>query len=808
MPTTPIPPSVRSLARAPAFVAIAVAVLALGIGLSTAVFTVADGVLLRGLPIRDEQAVLALWGEKRDGSIANWPLTLSQERAFARNTRSLQGVAYTAYEGAWPIVIRDGNSVMRLRRALVSGNYFSVLGVPPAAGRLLRETDDVVGAAPVAVISYGLWQRMFGGDSLVVGRSISAEEFGLAYRIVGVAAEGLEYPKGTDFWAPFVPARLSSANDTSAYTAVDLVGRLAPGATPSAARNELTAFFAHTEASITARELRGVEHPLARVIVGDMRPALFGFAIAAALLLAITCTNVATLLLVRGLARAREMAVRSALGASRARIIAQLLLENILLALLGGAAGIGVAAAAVKMFLMFAPPGIPLLERIRPNATAFVGALAITGAAMLLSGLAPAVASSRADLDEILRAARQSAPRSARVAREALVSLQVALAMMVLCAAALVGRSFLNLQRANLEIDASHLVIAELAVHYDQYPTADRQASLIRALVAAIQNAPGVDGVSPVVAVPFSGTGGWTGRARTEEQSAEQAAKNPMFNMEVVTPDYFKTFGLRVVRGRAFTADDRKGSELVIVVSQGLATRYWPGQDPIGKRLYGGAGPNDVLRVVGVVPDTRYRDLRDALPSVYFAFAQNTFAFAPTTLAIRAAGDPRALLPALRKIVDETVPGVTLASAAPFETYMRQPLAQPKLTAMLLAIFAVAAAALAGIGLFGTTATMARLRTREIGIRMTLGATASEIRGMVLRRGGAIIGAGLGVGMVGALATNRLLASLTYGVDSADPVTIISAGVFLGLIALVATLGPAHSSARLDPASVLRAGTD
>ncbi|HET6679809.1 MAG TPA: ABC transporter permease [Gemmatimonadaceae bacterium] len=796
----------RSLARAPGFSAMAVAILAIGIGLSTSVFAVADALLLRQLPVREQDRLVTLWGEKRDGSIDHWPLDLRSTEEFARESRAVQQVAYVAYEGAWPVAIRDGDRLTRLRRALVSGNFFTVLGTRPVIGRALRQDDNVVGAAPVAVISSAIWQSRFGGDPTVIGRRIVADEFNLAYTIVGVMPQGLEYPVGADFWAPYVPARLTAADDTTAYTALDIVGRLAPTASIENARNELTTHFSRDGTSAMSRELRGVAHELPEVVLGDARPAVLVFTAAAVLLLLIACMNVANLLLVRGLARTREIAIRLALGASRSRIVAQLVGENVVLALAGGVLGVGVSALAVRGFLWFAPADIPLLGRVRLDATVLAAAFVLTTVATLLFGIAPAFLSARANANEMLRSgARQSAGRGARRGREALVAAQVALAVLMLSAATLIGRSFVKLQREDLAFDASHLIVAELAIRYDRFTTPASQLPLVREVVEELRVTPGVQGVSPVVAVPFSGTGGWTGRARTEGQSAEDAAGNPMFNMDVVGPDYFTTFGLQARRGRVFTDEDRNGAEPVVVVSEGTARRYWPGADPVGKRLLTGATAADEFTVVGVVADTRYRSLRDAMASVYFPLAQSRFPFAPTRLAIRAAGAPADLVPTIRRVIDRTTPGVRLASAAPFESYMRGPLAQPRLNSMLLVTFAVVAVALAAMGLFGVMATTVRQRAHEFGVRMALGATPARIRTMVLGRGLAITCAGVSVGVIASLLATRALSALLYGVSAVDPLTFIGVAICLTIIALLATFIPARFGAHVDPASALRA---
>ncbi|HEU4630214.1 MAG TPA: ADOP family duplicated permease [Gemmatimonadaceae bacterium] len=797
-----VPPSVRSLRRTPGFAAVAILTLALGIGLATAVFTVADALLLRPLPVLHQDRLVTLWGERRDGSFDHWPFDLARARDFTPRVRALEQVAFADYYGAIPQAIRDGSQITRLRRALVSGNYFDVLGTRPLLGRTLRPADDVRGAAPVAVLSHAAWQRRFGGDPGVLGRRLLLHGSDVTYTIVGVMPQGLDFPRGTEFWAPIVP---STPPASEQYVVVDLVGRLAPGASPAAARDEVTAYLGRPDAASFEREMRGVVHTLPRLILGDTRPALFVFAAAAALLLLITCINVANLLLVRGLTRVREIAVRAAIGASRGQVIAQLLAENALLAAAGGALGLAVAAAAVQGFVAIAPAGLPRLDEVHLNVTALLGAVGITGVAMLLFALAPAVLTSRVELQQVLRSdTRQSVSRRSRLATEALVAGQVALALVVLSAAGLIARSLVELERAELALEPSHLLIGELALRYDQYDDATKQRAMLERLLPAVQAMPGVRAASPVAAVPFSGPHGWDGRFAAEGQTPDEMAANPTLNMEVVGPAYFAALDVPVLRGRAFTEADREGAPLVVMLSERAARQYWPGEDPIGKRLTMGARQRVAFTVVGVVPETRYRELREARASIYFPLAQSGFPFAPTTLAIRTGGPPSALVPALRRVVAETAPGVALASAAPFDTYLDGPLAQPRLNALLLAVFAGAAVLLAAVGLFGVMATMVRRRTRELGVRMALGATAGDVRRLVLRRGLAIAAVGAAAGLLGALLANRLLRAMLYEVSPTDIPTLAAVTALLLLIAAIATLVPARASTRIEPVVAMR----
>jgi len=444
------------------------------------------------------------------------------------------------------------------------------------------------------------------------------------------------------------------------------------------------------------------------------------------------------------------------------------------------------------------------LDEIQVNATVLVGAVAITSIAMLIFALAPAVITSRVELERALRSdPRHSAGRRSRPATEALVAGQLALALLVLSAAGLIARSLIKLERAELSLEPSHLLIGDLTLRYDRFDTAAKQRALLERLLSQVRAIPGVRAASPVVAVPFSGSGGWDGKPQAEGQSAEQTAANPMLNMEVVTPDYFATLGISVRRGRVFTDADREGAPRVVVISESAARYYWPGVDPIGKRL--GENFERTATVVGVVPDTRYRDLRDARASIYFPLRQSFFPYMPMKLAIRTSGSPADLVPTIRRVIAETEPGVALASAAPFGTFLEAPLAQPRLNALLLGVFAGAAVALAAVGLFGAMATMVRQRTRELGVRMALGATARDLQCMVMRRGLMIAGVGSALGLLGALLANRLLVALLYEVTATDLATLTAVTGFLVGIAALASLVPAQSATRIDAVIALRA---
>jgi putative ABC transport system permease protein len=796
--------ALRSFAHARGFAVTAIITLGVGIGLATAVFTVANAFLLRPLPVRDQSRLVVLWAAMRDGSLDNFPLRLSEAREFARRTQTLEGLAFFARWGALPIHVREGGRVFRLRRALVSGEFFAVLGARPALGRALGNADDVPGAQPVVVISYGAWQRNFGGDPHVIGRSLALYESGERRTIVGVMPQGLDYPRGTEVWAPVVPAA-KPLGDDPAYAELDLLGRLRPNESMESARAELNAFIARSGGPAWRRQLTAVAHSFVSVALGEARPAVLAFAGAALLLLLITCVNVANLLLVRGLSRIREIAVRSALGASRARLVRQLLAESGLLALAGGVLGLVLAAMGVRVFVALAPAELPRLDEIHVNGIVIGAALCLTTATMFLFALAPALATSGVDVQTALRSgARQAGTsRRFRLITEALVGGQVAMALVVLAAAALITRSLIKLETLDLELDPSRLVIVELVLPFEQQiGQQQKELALLDRLLPRIAAIPGVKAVTPVLIHPFSGVGAYDGQPTAEGQTPDEARHNPMLNIEVVAPNYFETLGVPVLRGRPFSDTDRRGAASVAILSESAARHYWPTGDPIGRRLT--MGPDMRATIVGIVPDTRYRDLREARPSIYYALRQELFPVAPTTLVIRSNGVPALVVPAVRRAITEVDPNVAMASAASFKTLLDTPRAQPRLNALLLSTFALSALLLAAVGLYAVMATMVRQRIRELGVRMALGATPLELMRMVVRRGVLVATAGAAVGLAMALLTNQMLDSLLFQVSTTDALTLGIVTACLLAVAASASLIPARWTTRIDPVVALR----
>ena len=777
--------------------------LAIGIGTATAVVTVAEALLLRHLPVAREQELAVLYGATTDGQFPNVPLTLPELTEFHRQSKVLSQVAYHTFRGAATETFRVGDRALQLGISLVSGNWFDVLAARPALGRTFSGEDDTRGSAPVLVLSHKAWLQHFAGDSGVIGRQVTLATSGRSLEVVGVMPPGLEYPRGTEAWTPLTAYSVANGSFELTSNELNILGRLAASATQEQARAELTGFFARLPTPAWRGEARGVVNGFREMILGDIRPAMRITLLAAAMLLLIACVNVSNLLLIRSIDRTRELVVRAALGASRWRIVRHQLMETAKLAIAAGIAGTIVAVVAVKVFVAFAPPGLPRLDTIGINGYALAAAIGITMLSLLISSLAPAVLASRVSAGDALRSGtRQTMNTGARLAGEILVATQVGLAVVALSAAALVTRSFINLQRTDLAFDADQLVAAELAIPADRLAEKSRYLDLHRRLQDRLTSMTGVRSVTPVLSVPFiGGGGGIDGRVALPGQGAEEVKRNPIVNMEIITPSYFATIGTTVLQGRAFTDADREGAPGVVIVSASTAQALWPGQDPIGRRVQ--MGRDRQLSVVGVVPDTRYRDLRSDRPSVYFPLAQSFFPVAPTKLLIRTEGANAA--PLIRQAVAEVDPNVTVANVATLEEHLVGPRAQPRLNSMILGAFAVAALTLAAIGLFSVMSTMVRRRTREIGIRMALGATSLDVSTMVIVRGLTIAIAGTLAGMVAARATGTLMSGLLYEIEPFDVLTTLGVAVAVLLVATLASIVPARTGSRVPPVVALRA---
>ncbi|HEY4133462.1 MAG TPA: ABC transporter permease [Gemmatimonadaceae bacterium] len=798
--------ALRGFRRTPAFFATAVIILGVGIGMSVAMFTVFRTVLMRKLPVIDQDHIAVMW-TYRDNPESEFATGPKQLLAFKQNGRTIRDVAGVVHGGALTLAMEDGDNSISLNRSLVTANFFEVLGARPLLGRLMSSSDEYTGpydvagtnASKVLVLSYSAWRNKFGGDSSVVGRHLIEPLLGWSYRIIGVAPAGLEYPANVDFWIPTWGGWTSAASSFA-------IARLAPRATVRAAADE---YFAVENRVASEFHLRGATgKTFADAVIGDTRPVLALLTAAVGLLLLIACLNVGNLLLLRASSRTREIAVRRALGAGYADIVRQLVAESVLLAIAGGIAGWGLAALLVKMLIAFAPSQLPRLDEIRLSGTSVEAAVAIAALSLLMFGVIPSLFGARTNLASPLRFDSRGGGESSRrrFVRQTLVASQVALATIMIGGAALLARSLARLERQKPGYDATHLSILTFSWAARNLDSNSKVNDLSDRIMRNVEKVPGVTAATPIVIPPLLGTGVWHWRFDKEGQTETEANLNPTITIETGGPDYFKTFGIPIIRGRAFNNSDGPKAGSVLIVSEAVARRFWPGEDPIGKRLYTQNIPDDGgphwRTIVGIVPETHLRSLRESSPTVYFPWLQSTW---QGYFAIRSSVPSASLLPALRRAGLEADPDVHLWRSQTMDEVLAGPLAQPRLGTLLMSAFGLVALLLAAIGLYGVMTALVRDQTREIGIRMALGATSSVVRAGVLRRATVVTLVGAAAGLIVALITSRALTSLLFEVSPTDPIALGGACLLLLLVGALAAFLPARRATSIDPVRALRA---
>lgn len=801
----------RTLRKSPGFVLVTVLTLALGIGAGTAMFSVLDGVLLRDLPVQEQEDVLVAWVEAPARDSDHLPILYSDLEAFREQTRVFRSVAGVSYYGAAETTLLDADRPVRVTGTWVTGGFFPLIGVTPAEGRTLLPSDDVPAAEPVMVISYSFWQGHFGGDSSAVGHAL--EWNGKRFTVVGVMPRGFEYPKRAEFWVPVLPefpATLEAEADASQIMVFDMVGRLGPGASIHQAVAEFETFLRESD-RLRPSPVRGAKPvltPLAQLISGDVRTRLWTAAGAVGLLLLIACVNVANLLLIRGSARWQELATRRALGAGKRRLIRQLLTETGVLALAGGLLGALLAVWAVNVLVALAPPELPRREMVEADGTVLFFALFATAAAALLCGVLPALRSAGGDLAGSLRGGRRvgSATPRGQTLRHGLVVGQVALAILVVAGAGLVLRSFLALQNVEMGFEEEQLLVVETSLPPGTLPEGSRRLALQEEMLARLQAVPGVASVASLPARPFSEQGGWSAMYTGERQTPEEQANNSWVNFEVVSPGYFHTLDIPLRRGRAFDEQDREDAPAVAIISAAMADQAWPDEDPIGKRIKLGAldGPGEWRTVIGVVAETRYGQLTNPRPSLYLPTRQFGGPM-PMSIALRTPLEPALVVPQIRRALQEVHPDWMLVSGRSIGEYLQGPLARPRFTTLLLGVLAGMTLLLAAVGMYGAMSATVGQRRREIGIRLALGASAREVGLGVVRQALGLVGLGILLGVGAAVAAMRLLRSLLFGVSPTDPLTLVAVSAMLLAVAVLASWLPARRAARVDPIRVLRA---
>jgi predicted permease len=807
--------ALRLLARTPAVTLVAIASLALGIGVNVALFTFVKAVFLQPLPIARPAEVVGLYTTDAvyPGLLQSSYLNLQD---FAADRAVFSGLAATLVV---PLSLAGergerGGEAERLSAEIVSASYFRVLGVPPLLGRDFTQGEDGrLGAHAEAILSAAFWRRRFGADRAVLGRTLVLN--GHPFTVVGVAAAGFN---GTnpfalrDLWVPMSMRRQVVAPPLRDWferrnsLMLDAVARLAPGVSVERAKAAVHTLAANLEREYPKDDrARGMEiepltplHPSARKLVSRVAGFLMSMV---ALVLALAAANVANLLLSRALARRREIAIRLAIGAGRARLLRQLMTESLLLALLGGAAGLLVAFLGRRLLWAVRPPTWPETLNIAFDARVLAFALAITVATGLLFGIAPALQTVRAGLVTALKSQATARPgRFGLGLREILVAVQIALSLVLLIGTGLFLRSLIQAQRIDPGIAADRLLVASFDLSASGYDDA-RGQELCRRLVELVEGLPGVRSASVAVNRPLAlGHGGRFYLAGHTVPTVEEGAA---VSTNGVDAHYFRTLGIPLLRGRPFRDADTEKAPAVAIVNQTLADRYLPGENPIGQRLRF-IGADDVIEIVGVARDSKYGALGEPpRPYVYFPLAQDFGG--ETTLYVSAAADPGGLLQVVRRTVHALDPALALANERTVSSLLSQSLWAPRAGAALLTLFGLLGLVLATVGTYGVIGYTVEQQRREIGIRMALGARRRDVVLRVLRRSLALAALGLAAGLAAAFLCSRLVASVLYSASALDPATFLLAPLLLATAAALASLLPARRAARVDPIRVLRA---
>lgn len=792
---------VRMLAKKPVFTLVVVAALALGIGANTAIFSVVNSLLLRPLPYRDPDRLVMVWMDNTRLKVDQDIHSYANYADYRDQNQSFEQLA--TFVGISVNLTGDGEPE-RVIGLAASRSLFEVAGVDPIIGRTFSPDEEVPGQDRVVVLGYGLWQRRFGGDASVLGQEISLSD--VKRTVIGVMPPGFMFPHrdADEFWVPLAPDanRRNSRYGFGYY----VVGRLKRDITLEQAKADMGAIAAHLAEQFPQLEGYGVNLvPLHLQIVGRVRPALLVLLGTVAFVLLIACANVANLLLARGAAREREIAIRAALGAGRSRLIRQLLTESVLIAVLGGAAGLLIANWGLKVLVALSPDDIPRRDQIGIDLRVLGFTLLISLVTGLVFGLVPSLQASRLDLNGSLKEGGRGASGGGQSRlRSALVVFEVALSFVLLVGAGLMIRSFIRLHKVDLGFNPDHLVAMNFQLSRLKYQ-GRQSAQFFRQLVERVESLPGVEAAGGITAVFIEGlpnSSNFTIEGRPPLPAAEQTEAPTDF----VTPSYFRTMGIPLLRGRELSEQDGPDSQRVVIINNTFARRFWPTEDPVGKRFKFGDPDSTApwLTIVGIVGDMRRTGFDSPVRcEAFLPYTQRQFNLF-IELVVRTASDPRAIVGPVREIVTSIDPNQPISHVRTMDQVLGGMIAQRRLNTILFALFAGVALVLAAVGVYGVISYSVTQRTHEIGIRMALGAGRGEVLKLVVGNGMTLVGIGIGIGLISAAALTRLMVTLLYGVSPTDPVTFALISAVLAGVALVACLVPARRATKVDPMIALR----
>lgn len=797
--------AVRTLRKSPSFTVMAVLTLALGIGANTAIFSVVNAVLLRSLPFPDADRLVWIEGVNASHGITASNVSAADVADWQNQNQVFEAMSPFVTGGA---ILSGGDAPERVPRAAVGGGFFSVLGVSPARGRAFLPEENLSSGAAVAVISHGLWQRRFGGDPDLVGRQVTIS--GRSATVIGVMPLGFEFPQRIEVWTPLRLDPNDPDDMRRDNRSLEMMARLKPNVTLEQAQAQMSTITNRLALEhIETNSGWGVKLTnLQERMVGELRPALLLLLGAVLFVLLIVCANVANLLLTRAVARRKEIALRTALGASRWRIVRQLLTESLLLAALGGALGLLLGVWLTDLLVAISPADAPRFDEINLDVRVVGFTVAVTCFIGLLFGLAPAVQASKTDLNETLkeggRGFYESFNRRGARLRPALVVAEVALALMLLIGAGLLVKSFARLQDVNPGFNPENVLTMRVALPASRYPEARQQAEFFRALVERAGALPGVESAAAVLSIPLGGSNFSVGRSFIPEGRPLTVEESINAGYVVATPGYFRTMQIPLRQGRDFTERDTAESTQVVVINETLARRHFAGASPLGKRIRVWRDEQFPREIIGVVGDVKASNLEsETNAQIYVPHAQNS-SWGGMTLVARTRGEPTDLLAAVRGEVFALDREQPVHSVQTMRDVFAASVATRRVSTWLLSVFAGGALLLAAIGIYGVIAYSVTQRTHEIGVRMALGAQASDVLRLIAGHSMKLTLIGIAVGLIGAFALTRVMASLLYGVSATDIVTFTTVTLLLLIVSFLASYIPARRATKIDPMVALR----
>jgi putative ABC transport system permease protein len=795
---------IRLLFKNPAFTLIAVFTLALGIGANTAIFSVVNALLLRPLPYKDADRLVWIWGSNPKNGIPEEVASAPDYADWKKLSESFEDMG--AFSRTAQILVTDGEPE-RLMGGAVTDGFFSTLQAQPILGRVFTPEEDKPGAERRVILSQGLWQRRFGADPEILNKTITLN--GNPHVVVGVMGTDFINPRPGDlqpaeFW---VPLRLNYANAGRRSDFLGVIARLKPQVTHAQAQAEMTKIMADLEAQYPATNTGWGAKVLTLLerFVGKVSRPLVVLMGAVCFLLLIACANVANLLLVRASTRRKEIAIRAALGAGRTRLARQLLTESLVLSIVGGGLGLMVAVWGVNALVAFLPTNLPRLNEIALDNRVLLFTLGLSLLTSVLFGLLPAIQSSNPDLNDNLKEGGKDVANvaSSNRIRNVFAVAEIALALVLLAGAGLMLRSFLKLQEVDPGFNSHNVLALQMQLPSTRYKEDAQIETFTNQLLEKISTATGVEAVALLSDPPLGGGGNFLSFTKEgETRSPDDSIQD--LEVHAASADYFKTMGIPLKRGELYTGRDTLNSPAVAVISETAARRYWGDEDPIGKRITFGGGPNVTwLKIVGIVGDVRNESLNEPpYPQLYAPFVQqasNSF-----YLITRSTGEPTSIIPVLRNQIREMDATVPIFNSRTMEQIIADSIAVPRLNAMLIMLFAGLALVLATVGIYGVISYTVSQRNHEIGVRMALGAKSSDILKMVIGQGLTLVGIGIVIGLIAVAGLSSLLTSLLFEVSTTDPLTFALVALLLAGVALVACLVPARRAAKTDPMVALR----